>query len=77
MPTMTPTVEKYTLKICSIINQITEIERLIENREKIWAYSSGDTEKIIIDTVLKLQNAKIELKSAIDCLLTSKRRKNS
>jgi len=76
MPDMTPTIEKYALRIYNIYNQIAEIEKLIEQRRKIRAYSSGNTEQIIIDTVLKLQNAKIELQSAIDCLLTPTRGKD-
>lgn len=74
MAIMTHTVEKYTLKICSIINQITAVEKLIEQRKKIRAYSLSDPDKIIIDTVLKLQNAKIELQKALDCLLSSVKR---
>jgi len=66
---MTPTIEKYVLKIHSIYNQITAIEKLIESRKGIGAYSAYNPDKIILDTVLKLQNAKIELQYAIDCLL--------
>ncbi|MCX5679793.1 MAG: hypothetical protein NTZ95_03960 [Candidatus Omnitrophica bacterium] len=76
MADMTPTIEKYTLKIYSIFNQITELEKLIGKREKIRGYSSGDADKIIIGTVLKLQNAKIELKNALDCLLAPTINKN-
>jgi hypothetical protein len=75
MRDMTPTIEKYSLKIYSIFNQITEIEKLIESKKGIGKYSSGNTEQIIIDTVLKLQNAKIELQNAIDCLLMPTREK--
>ncbi|PIU40787.1 MAG: hypothetical protein COS99_08695 [Candidatus Omnitrophica bacterium CG07_land_8_20_14_0_80_42_15] len=65
----TVTVEKYALKIFSIANQITEVEKLIEDRKGIRAYSAANTDKIIVDTILKLQNAKIELQAALDCFL--------
>ena len=65
----TSTVEKYTLKIFSIVNQITEVEKLIESRKGIRVYSVTNTDKIIVDTILKLQNAKIELQAALDCFL--------
>ena len=65
----TATVEKYTLKIFSIANQITEVEELIKSRKGIRAYSAANTDKIIVDTTLKLQNAKIELQAALDCFL--------
>ena len=66
---VTPTVEKYTLKIFSILNQITEVEKLIESKKGIQVYSAANTDKIIINTILKLQNAKIELQAALDCFL--------
>jgi hypothetical protein len=66
---MTPAAERYALKIYSIMNKITEVETLIERRKLIKGYSKSDPEKIIIDTILKLQNAKIELHNAVDCLL--------
>ena len=65
----TATVEKYTLKIFSIANQITEIEKLIESRKGIRVYSAANSDKIIVDTILKLQNAKTELQAALDCFL--------
>lgn len=65
----TPAVEKYTLKIFSIANQITEVEKLIKSRKGIRAYSAANIDKIIVDTTLKLQNAKIELQAALDCFL--------
>jgi hypothetical protein len=68
--TMTPTIEKYALKICSIINEVREMERIIEQRKGIWAYSSPNPDKIIIETILKLQNARIELGKAYESLVS-------
>jgi hypothetical protein len=67
---MTPTLEKYALQICSIMNQVRELERTIEERKGIRGYSSPNPDKIIIDTVLKLQNARIELDKAYCCLVS-------
>ena len=69
MPYMTPTIEKYVLKMCSISNQIEELEKIIEDRKGIGTYSSRDPERVVLDTVLKLQNARMALQEAMDKLL--------
>ena len=66
---MPPTIEKYVLKMCSISNQIEELEKIIEDRKGIWTYSSCDPERVVLDTVLKLQNARMALREAMDKLL--------
>ena len=66
---MPPTVEKYVLKMCSISNQIEELEKIIEDRKGIWTYSLRDPERVVLDTVLKLQNARMALREAMDKLL--------
>lgn len=63
-------IEKYELRICSIINQITELEKMIESRKGIKRFSKDHPDKII-NAVLKLQNAKAELYEAISLLLES------
>jgi len=73
---VTPAVEKYTLKIFSIINQITQVEQLIESRKGIRAYSAANSSKIIGGTLLKLKNAKTELLSSLDCFLKRDRTEN-
>lgn len=40
---------------------------------EIKSFARSNHEKIIVDTVVKLQNAKIELQRALDCLLGIKR----
>lgn len=67
---MPPTIEKYALQIYSIVNQITQLEKIIENQKGIFSYSKGNKDKVILDTILKLQNAKIELHNAMECLLS-------
>lgn len=68
--TMTPTIEKYALKICSIMNEVRELERIIEQKKGILTYSAPNSDKIIIETVLKLQNARFELEKAYECLVS-------
>ena len=67
---MSSTVEKYALKICSIMSQVRELERTIEERKGIRSYSAPNSDKIIIETILKLQNARIELDKAYNCLVS-------
>lgn len=67
---MAPTIEKYALKICSIMSEVREMERIIEQRKGIWTYSAPNPDKIIIETILKLQNARIELEKAYECLVS-------
>jgi hypothetical protein len=67
---MAPTIEKYALKICSIMNEVRAMERIIEQRKGIWTYSAPNPDKIIIETILKLQNARIELGKAYECLVS-------
>ena len=71
---MSPTLEKYALKICSIMKDVREMERIIEQRKGIREYSSPNSDKIIIETILKLQNARIELDKAYQCLVSRVKR---
>ncbi len=68
--TMHPTLEKYALKICSIMKQAREMEIIIEQRKGIREYSTPNPDKIIIETILKLQNARIELGKAYESLVS-------
>ncbi len=74
MTNTTPTIEKYELEICAIINKITNIEKTIENKKKIGHFAKRNPERIM-DAVLKLQNAKIELHNAIEMLLEAGNKK--
>jgi hypothetical protein len=67
---MTPTIEKYAFKICSIMNEVRELERIIEQRKGIGSYSAPNSDKVIVETILKLQNARIELEKAYSCLVS-------
>jgi hypothetical protein len=66
---MPPTVEKYALKICSLMNEISELEKLIRQRKGIVKYAAPNTDKVVYKTILKLKNAQIQLKKALDSLL--------
>lgn len=65
-----PVIEKYELKICSIINQITELEKMVESKKGVKKFSKINPDKLI-NAVLKLQKAKAELYQAIRLLLES------
>lgn len=66
---MPPAVEKYALKICSLMNEITELEQLIRRKKGIIKYAAPDTDKVVYGTILKLKDARIQLKKALDSLL--------
>lgn len=66
---MPPTVEKYALKICSIMSEINKLEDLIRQRRGIAKYAAPNTEKVVSKTISELKNARIQLKKALDSLL--------
>jgi len=66
----TPVIEKYELKICAVINQITAIEKLIGSQKGIKRFTQKNVDRFI-DAMLRLKNAKKELHAAMKCLLDS------
>ena len=66
----TRTIEKYQLYILSLIRQINEIEKLIENKENIRQFSKRHPDKVK-KTILKLRGAKTMLYEAAKLLLDS------
>lgn len=41
------TIQQYELKICSAINKIMEIEKMVEQKQGIRTYSKKNPEKIV------------------------------
>jgi len=66
----TRTIEKYELKISSVIKNIQEIQRTIEGRDGIKSFSEKNPEKIK-EAVAKLMEARNILYDAIGLLLAS------
>jgi hypothetical protein len=66
----TRTIEKYELRISSVIKKIQEIERTLEGRDGIKGFSEKNPEKIE-EAVAKLREARNILYDAIGFLLDS------
>ena len=66
----TRTIEKYELRISSVIKEIQEIQRTLEGRDGIKGFSEKNPEKIQ-EAVAKLMEARKILYDAIGLLLDS------
>jgi len=70
MRDVTKGVEKYELNICNIMNQIAMLEKKVEKRDFIATFSKKNPDKIV-EAIIKLQNARMELSEAMRCILDS------
>ena len=61
-------IEKYELKIISLMRQIEEIEKKIERQEKIKSFCQKDPDSWL-SSIVKLQSARIALGEAVGFLL--------